>query len=754
MNSRRDFLKKASIGSLAVSAIGGLNTINGSVQSDSKPVESSKQLSADQNDYPGWEVSFEETSQTLVLHNGTISVSGRLSFNSGNENWKIVNSRDGVKNRFGLTDTDGNIQGYLRMNAAGGYFRLIFYHRSAQDYEGTLSYAGSISFLSGSFPCRTKPFEGERVLNLSYGDTNSVLNDSIFSPENDLILRLDSAARSLESTGSGQFSFQMSGKITEAAEADFTIELEKDYFRNRFVPYYHPLDRKRCPKTPTGWMSWNTYFDKATADDNLAEARIGQKHLQPFGCEFWSIESWQGNSPHLPVSEFYNMDLETDHKKFPKGMKNLADEIRKLGFRPGLWMAPFGTGSEKFYAEHKSWFLHDESGKPISCWNGKYTLDPTVDEAIEHLHRIFDRASHDWGYEFFKIDGMSGRSDGYCAHLYERPEIRKCFHNPACPDPFARCVRAFREGIGDDRVFLACQGHSTGPEALYADAARLGADIVHPNEPVKWPNIVNQGKCTVNQVFTHNIAMIADPDTLLVHDLPVEEARVSATIVALPGQLTFFGDKLAGLSEPQMKMLQQTLPAANVRPVALYPYFSRLPVWNLEISNKIIDDYNIAALFNWEDETQTISLSAKELGLPENDTFLLYEFWEQRSYGTFSGVFHTVLPARSVRLFALHKLKDSPQWISSDRHITQNGMELGEFIWDADSGTVSGMISLIGTFPLTMKLHVPGSFRLQTVHCEEAECSAKAEDNGILALRFHSHVAGSFKFRISFLQTA
>jgi hypothetical protein len=45
-------------------------------------------------------------------------------------------------------------------------------------------------------------------------------------------------------------------------------------------------------------MSWNTYFDRATAEDNLAEAWIGQKQLQPFGCEFWSIESWQGNSPH------------------------------------------------------------------------------------------------------------------------------------------------------------------------------------------------------------------------------------------------------------------------------------------------------------------------------------------------------------------------------------------------------------------------------------------------------------------------
>ena len=77
--------------------------------------------------------------------------------------------------------------------------------------------------------------------------------------------------------------------------------------------------------------------------------------------------------------------------------------------------------------------------------------------------------------------------------------------------------------------------------------------------------------------LTHNIVMINDPDTLLVRDLSLEEARVSATIVALPGQLTFFGDKLKDLPDERMKILQQTLPVADVRPMNLYPYFSMMP---------------------------------------------------------------------------------------------------------------------------------------------------------------------------------
>ncbi len=750
MNSRREFIKKASIGSFAVSALGGLTAVKANGVAGNISYENGDCVNPIPGGFPGWETTFDENSETLTLTNGQITVSGLLRFKSGQDKWGVVKSRDGVKNRFAFTDTDGNVQGYFSLILTGGQVQLVFYHRSAQDYEGNLSFEGKIRFFPGSFACRTKPKEGERVMTLSSGETDSLLNDSLFDPSGDTILQFNSASLTINNSGTSSYSFKMSGKITESSESVFTIELETDYFKNRYVPYYHSLNRKRCPKTPTGWMSWNTYFDKATAEDNLAEARIGRKKLQPFGCEFWSIESWQGNSPHLPVSAFYNMDLEVDHNKFPKGMKKLADDIRKLGFRPGIWMAPFGTGSEKFYNEHKNWFLHDKQGNPVSSWNGKYTLDPTVDEALAHLKKIFDIASHEWGYEFFKVDGMSGRSDGYCAHLYERPEIRKCFHDPGCPDPFERCVRAFREGIGEDRVFLACQGHTTGPEALYADASRLGADIVHPNEPVKWPNVVNQGRCTVNQIFTNNIVMIADPDTLLVHDLPLEEARVSATVVALPGQLTFFGDRLAGLTENQMKILQQTLPVADVRPVNLYPFFSLLPVWNLQVNSTLFDNYNVVALFNWEDESKTIEFSAEELGLPDEATYLLFEFWEQKSHGTMSGKFSTQIPAHSVRLFALHRQKDMPQWISSDRHITQNALELNQYVWEPSFRAVKGNIGLIESFPLTMRLNVPSGFRFTKAECKGARCKAIMEDKNILAITFNSQTTGNYDFNISF----
>jgi hypothetical protein len=752
--NRRKFLKHTAIGSVALAGLSGWAQV---MQAATRNSKNNLLPETDTEIIPSvvfadWLIAFDEKTAILTLKNNSLALSGKLTFVSGDETWTISHSRDGVPNRYALVNPQGDVQGYFVFLPNGSCLQLLFYHRTAQAYPGTLSYTGTIAFFADAFPCRTQAAVDERVLALSAGKTNSSLNDSLFSPEKDCLLQLQAANLQIYADGNETYAFSLSGRIEETAEAIFTINPETNYFRRRYVPYYHALDRKRTTKAPTGWMSWNTYFDKAGAVDNLNEAKIGAKYLLPFGCEFWSIESWQGHSDHLPVCDFYNMDLEVNEKQFPKGMKKLADDIRALGFRPGLWMAPFGTGNKDFYNAHKNWFLHDKKGTPIGSWNGIYTLDPTVKEAREHLKNIFRKASREWGYEFFKIDGMSGRNRSYCAHLYERPEIRAQFHNPNCPNPFELCVQAFREGIGDDRVFLACQGHSSGPEPKYADASRLGADIVHPDEPVRWSNILNQGKCFTNQAFTHNIVMVADPDTLLVHGLPIEEARVTATIVALPGQLTFFGDKLAGLSDGQMKILQQTLPVADVRPVSLYPYFSMLPVWNLHINNELLGNYNVIALFNWDDTPKTITTTAKELGVADTMDYTAYEFWTEKALPLAGKSLNlsVEVPAHGVRLVALHPLKAIPQWVGSDRHIAQNAVELIDYKWNTSIRGIEGNIRLAGTFPVTMRIHVPENYSFGKVICEQAKYSVRREEGNLLAITFRSEKSANAPFRIIF----
>ncbi len=748
MTTRRDFVRKAALGSAVISSVGGFSALNAKENSDVSEIKENAfpdMAEADQS-FPGWEISFNEPASGFILKNGSVSIQGNVRFFSDQDQWTIVKSQDGIQDRYAVVDLKGISVGYFVFNQTCGYLEMLFYHRyfAGKAPRGVLTFEGRIIFMADSFACRTRADVNERVLSLGCGHPDSLWNDSLFSPAGDLALRLDADNLNLKTTDAGLYSFALSGNIGELYKPVFVINLEKGYYQNRYIPFYHVINRKRCPKTPTGWMSWNSYFDTATAEDNLAEAKIGQKYLQPFGCEIWSIESWQENSDKLPVRNFYNLNLETSVKKFPRGMKRLSGDIRKLGFRPGIWTAPFGTGNKDFYDAHKDWFLHNKEGEPISSWNGRYTVDPSIPEVREHLRNIHHTVSHEWGYEFFKIDGLTTQP-----LLYERPEIRARFRDPSCQDAFERCIKAIREGIGEDRILLVC-GKPSGVEGFYSDAYRVGGDIVEQFKPPKWSGIVNTGRITANQIFFNNVVIMTDPDTLLVRELPLEEARVFTTMVALAGQLTFFGDKLAGLSEERMKMLQQTLPVADVHPMSLYPYFSAMDVWNLRVHHKMLGDYNVVALFNWEDDTKPISFTAEELGVDANTEYTLFEFWTQKSFLAMKGTFTMDVPPHSVRLLTMHIEKPYPQWISSDRHVTQNAMELKVYGWRDENSAVEGIIQLTGTFPLTMRLRVPNGYSFSNAECDGAKLSLEKEENNILAVTFKADKTGDFAFRIRF----
>ena len=698
-----------------------------------------------------WKVEFNDAESRLTLSHaeGFAKIDGRLSFTGpaavtgagiGEDGtmaqWSVASSRDGFPNRLALVDRRGNVNGYISFQSDGEGVTLLVYHRTAFAYSGVLGFDGRIRYRKDSYPCSLTPKANDRVLSVKSGCAVSLDDNALFSPSTDEALefnclRLEGGHGKPLAKCSDDVSYRVSARlaIDDTLKNAISLKIVKHWYKSRWVPNWRAPDRVRSPRAPTGWLSWNTYFDKAGSKENLDEARFAAQHFKPFGMEIWNIESWQDNSPRLPVKNFHNMNLETYKVQFPEGMKWLADEIRKLGFKPGLWMAPFGTGSTNFYKAHTDWFLHDASGRPISCWNGHFTLDPTVPAAREHLKRIFDKASHEWGYEFFKIDGMSGRGHGYCAHLYERPEIRARFSDPSCPNPFELCVKAFREGIGDDRIFLACQGHFTGAEAGYADASRTGADIVHPNEPVKWNNILLQARCTVNQIFAHSNVFWSDPDCMLISQgaLAREQAQVETTVVALPGQQTFAGDKLAELAPDRVKLIQQALPVCPTQPAKLYPQFGYLPVWDLHVSRPF-GDWHVVALFNWSDRENEVSVDWSEIGERSERVFVAWEFWTETYLGERKGGISVSVPPRGVRLVALQPDLGHPQFLSSDRHITQGAIGLKDQRWQDGKLTVKA--ELIGGFKQTLRFAVPEGYEFKSVAVDGAKASAAVELEG------------------------
>ena len=305
-----------------------------------------------------------------------------------------------------------------------------------------------------------------------------------------------------------------------------------------------------------------------------------------------------------------------------------------------------------------------------------------------------------------------------------------------------------REGIGPDRIWLACQGHYTGPEIAFCDAGRLGADIVSVNKPPDWHNYTNQARLSLNQLFVNNIIWYNDPDTLMVTDAnPLNHARIAAAVIALPGQLLFSGDKLSALSPARMRLLQQCLPVLDVYPRDLYPIYRMLPLWDLRI-RRDFGAWDVLSAFNWEDAEQTLSVSFEELGL-DGGAYVAYDVWNKTLIGD-EKAFSVRLPGQSNALFALHPKRAHPQWLASDRHLSQGGVDITGVRWEATSKTLSGVVDLVAGFPTRLTFYTPQPFHLKEITLPEGVSFRQLAAATLLEIELHAPAGGPSPWRLQF----
>jgi len=705
-----------------------------------------------------WEAKFDERTAVLDCRHraSTARLVGKLEFRSpGGEQMPILIGPTPKPGQLMIYDSRGDGQMYLRFNSAGGALTITLTPRRRTAARGQLTLCGTATLGRRSFACRTFPPQQTRVVQISSGPADSALNDSLFDIARDVALRLRAehvaiTTKPAEGAGKPTFAVTMQGRIEEPAASELTITVHQGFYRSRYVPWYRPLDKKRLPTAPTGWMSWNTYFDQAGEKENLDEARIGAKYLKPYGLQIWSIESWQDNSPCLPVSKFHHLSLRPCAKQFPHGMPWLAMQIRQFGFVPGLWSVPFGTGDEEFYRQHKGWFLHHPDGRPMSNWCGKFVLDPSQ-PAVRRFMTECNRRMVEWGYDFFKIDGQWGGHRDYSAQFYEVPEVRAAFQRP-CENPFELCTKALRKGIGPNRILLAGAAHFTGPEVAVTDAARVGADVASPGHPTGWRNYLDQARMILTGLFVHGIVWYCDPDTLLVGTgAPIEQARLIATAIALSGQVTFAGDKLGELTPERMWLLQRCLPVCDVRPLDLYPINQLAPIWDLKISRPFAH-WDIVSLFNFSTEADTtMDVEMAELGLDAEKHYLVYDFWAGRLLGRFSGRVSLEVKRQSNMLLAIHEDLGRPQFLSTDRHLTQGAVSLTALEWDESLLTLSGESEMVAGEQTRLTFSVPAGFQSKAVEAARAQVGRiDRNDDGMVVVEIGSSRATTATWQLRF----
>jgi alpha-galactosidase len=429
---------------------------------------------------------------------------------------------------------------------------------------------------------------------------------------------------------------------------------------------------------PVGWCSWYQFFSRVTAEDVHRNVQSAAEMRSQLPLELIQID----DGFEARVGDWFEF-LPT----FPNGVAPLAAEIRQAGFTPGLWLAPFVVDPRSRLAhEHPEWILRGRLNRPVNAgfnlWGTIATaLDLTRPEALDYACQVVERATHQWGYPYLKLDFL------YAGALPGRKQ-----------DPsFTRAqvlrqgLQALREAAGDVTTLLGC-GCPLGSAIGLFNPMRIGPDVSQDWEPVflGWRAFIKQepdypsARNAIHNILTraplHRRWWINDPDPVLLRcdtHLSLAEVQSLATAIALTGGSCLLSDDLSRLSPARLHIAQAMLPVIGLRP--------QIPDWfdaasparlRLDLENTC-GRWHLLALFNWGDQPADLILRLADFGLLDNVPTLAREFWSETTHFIESGALYLPqVPPHGVRLLAVRTHQPhAPQYLGSDLHLSQ-GLEV------------------------------------------------------------------------------
>ena len=317
-----------------------------------------------------------------------------------------------------------------------------------------------------------------------------------------------------------------------------------------------------------GYSSWYSHYGR------ISEARIrtdlnGARKIFDPGDLFQIDDGW----------EPFVGDWETpDPKKFPRGLKPLAEEIHKAGFQAGLWLAPFVCERRSaLFRKHPEWLLRYK-GKPWRAgpnWSGDYALDIDHPGAAAYLTRVFRRVFDEWGFDLVKLDFLYAAAP-FATGDHGAPDDRPFPESRA--GRMIRALRFLRELCGE-KLILGC-GVPVMPAFGLVDYCRVGCDVTPYWNDRPWTRILHRERVSTrnslgNTIFRRQLngrAFGSDPDVFFLRDRQAayseQEKFYLAAVNALFGSVWLTSDDPNGWDEKktaQYRQLSRLREAADAR---------------------------------------------------------------------------------------------------------------------------------------------------------------------------------------------
>jgi len=308
----------------------------------------------------------------------------------------------------------------------------------------------------------------------------------------------------------------------------------------------------------------------------------------------------------------------------------VLDEIKKKGFQPAIWVAPFVAeeGSHVFQ-QHRDWFVKDTDGSPLRSdkvtfggWRKGpwYVLDGTHPDVHAHFAHVFSTMRKEWGVTYFKLD----------ANFWGAIHGGR-FHDPAATriEAYRRGMQAILRGAGDSFI-LGCN-HPIWPSAGLIHGSRSSNDIKRT-----WDRIRTTAQQNLLRNWQNGRLWWNDPDAIvLTGELPEHEFLFHATAIYATGGMLLSGDDLTVIPADRMAMLRKLLPPTGVPAV--------FEDENLRVGTVTLPGRRMVCLFNWGDAPVRLSARLARASM-------VTDFWSGAALGRQNVVTIADMPAHSARL--------------------------------------------------------------------------------------------------------
>jgi alpha-galactosidase len=450
---------------------------------------------------------------------------------------------------------------------------------------------------------------------------------------------------------------------------------------------------KNFGKLSVGWCSWYQFYSKVTADqikDNLVALKKIDNQLP---LKLFQIDD--GYQSQVG-------DWLTFRDTFPDGIESLVKEIKKAGYQPGIWIAPFIVHPQSdLKKNHPDWLLRKESGGLVNsgfAWNTfNSSLDLTNPHALQYASEVVHTVAHRWKFPYIKLDFLYAavRPGKYKNDTMTRAQVLRMG------------LEKLREAAGKETLLLGC-GLPLGSGIGIVSAMRIGPDVlenwypkyfgissIFRDEPY-MPAARNSIQNILTRSFMHRKWWINDPDCLLVRptsDLTLEEVQSLATVIAMTGGNILLSDDLPQLPAERIKLVASLLPPIDQRPWVIDWFDASTPSrLRLDLKNST-GEWQVLARFNWADKPQKMEIYPSDFKLPSG-SYWVRSFWKKETHlaGKDEPLFSGEVVAHEVVLLTVRPIvPGKTQYLGSDLHISQ-GLEVKE--WKANKTEIVLTIAL------------------------------------------------------------